>query len=103
MSNDMPEATITKAGEIHFPTWVKLVGSAFALALPLAVMGGIWVGSNIFEMSVRMARIEASLLVATEDRYRESQARDAHSALNAKIQNNADDIQELQKLHGRAN
>lgn len=99
----MDSATITKGGEIHFPTWAKLVGSVTAACLPLAIGGGLWVATNIFDMSVRMARIEAQLSVVTEDRYRKTQADDAHNALNAKIEANAANIRELQRLHGRQN
>ena len=97
----MAGATITRAGEIHFPTWAKLVGSVVALCIPIATLGGLWVGGSIFDMSVRMARIEAALQMATEDRYRKTQADDAHAALGARIDQNAADIEELQRHHRR--
>lgn len=101
--DDMNHATINRAGEIDFPLYVKVLAWIMGIAIPLALAGGVWVGNNIFDMSVRIARMESSLQAAGEDRYRASQAIDAHSAIMLRIEMHDREIRELQRLHGRAN
>lgn len=100
--NDMSHhATISRAGEVDFPLWVKVLAWIIGLAIPVALLASAWIGSTIFDMSVRMARMEGQLQLAAEDRYRASQAQDAHALLQSQIDEHGDDILELQGLHGR--
>ena len=93
--------THIKNGEVDFPQWVKALAWVVGLCFPIAIAGGIWMASAVFDISLRMARMEAALASATDDRYRQTQANDAHDALRTRIQGNTDDIRELQRLHGR--
>lgn len=88
-------------GEVAFPLWVKVIAWIIGLCFPVAVIMGGWVGTKIWDVSIRMARVEIALQSAADDRYRGSQARDAHALLQERIDRNADNISELQRLHGR--
>lgn len=100
--NDMSHhAIITRAGEVDFPLWVKVLAWIIGLAIPVALLASAWIGSTIFDMSVRIARMEGQLQLAAEDRYRASQAQDAHNLLTERIDRNSEDVSELQGLHGR--
>jgi cell division septal protein FtsQ len=94
-------ATISRAGEVDFPLWVKVLAWVIGIAIPIAILAGTWIAATIFDMSVRMARMEGQLQVANEDRYRESQAEAAHALIQSQIDENGVDIAELQGLHGR--
>jgi len=103
MPNNVPEsemknhATISKSGEVDFPLWVKVIAWILGLCVPIAVLAGTWMISAMVDMSIRMARIEASLAVATENRYTETQAADAHQLMNQRIDRNAQDIEILRQ------
>lgn len=103
MSNDEMQnhATISRAGEVEFPQWVKVLAWIFGLLVPIGMVAGTWMMATVFDMSVRMARMEGALTIAAEDRYRASQAEDAHELLQDRITRNAEGILELQALHGR--
>jgi hypothetical protein len=57
----MTHATISRSGEVDFPLWVKAVAGMLSIFMPIAIMGAAWQGSQIFDISLRMARIETRL------------------------------------------
>lgn len=88
-------------GDVLFPVWARALAWVLGLGMPIAGAIGFWIAGTIFDMSVRMARIEAQLVAATDDRYRKSQADDAHAAIDAVLGVHEREIRELQRLHGR--
>ena len=90
-------ATISKSGEVDFPLWVKVIAWILGLCVPIAILAGTWMISALVDMSIRMARIEASLTVATENRYSSTQAEDAHKLIYQRIDNLEQDIVTLQR------
>lgn len=93
----MHHATISKAGEVDFPIWVKALAWVVTVCMPLCLLGGGWFANTMWDMSQRMARMEGALQAATEDRYRATQAEDAHQLLDLKIRQNARYISEIQR------
>lgn len=91
-------ATISKAGEVDFPAWVKVLAWIIGLCIPLVFAGLFWVGSTIFDMSIRMAKIETAIDTATKDQYRASDATAAHALLQLQIERNE---QRIDNIEGR--
>lgn len=96
----MEHITVDKK-DVEFPLWAKVFAGLITLGVPIFTIGSVWVGGVLWDMSVRIARMEVALDTASEDRYRASQAVDAHSALELKIESNEREIRELQRVHGR--
>ena len=87
--------------EVDFPSWVKALAWVVGLCFPVAVMAIVWSASTMIEMKIEMSRMNGVLQAAIDDRYRGSQAEDAHALLDLQIQRNSEDIAELRQLHGR--
>lgn len=88
-------------GEVNFPKWVQVLSWIVGLCFPMAVLVGGWMASALIEVKLEIASVRAQLEVATEDRYRATQAEAAHQLLLGRIVTNEEDIEELQRLHGR--
>jgi hypothetical protein len=46
---------------VDFPLWVKAVAGLFTILMPITILLGAWVGSQIFDISLKVARIETRL------------------------------------------
>lgn len=93
-------ATITKAGEIDFPLWAKVIAGVFAISIPIAVSAMIWLASILWNMSERMVRMETQLATATADQYTGTQAKAAQDLIWLQVRQNQSDIQQLQDRLG---
>lgn len=82
--------------EVSFPLWVKALAWIVGLCFPLAVASIAWLGTLVVEMKIDIATMKTAVEFTSEDRYRASQAIDAHARLEGMINRNAQDIAELQ-------
>lgn len=92
----MAHATITRSGEVDFPLWVKAVAALIAFLAPFAIGGAIWMGSQIFDMSIRLAGIESNLTSSATAAQTAAAAQSAVTLLTARVERNERDIQILQ-------
>lgn len=95
------KVTCDRSGTISFPLWAKVAAGFLSLFCTAAIPVLGWMVTNQISTSNRLIGIERDVKYAADDRYRASQAKDAHAALAAEIGRNRDDIEELQHIHGR--
>lgn len=102
MSEEMIQghATISKAGEVDFPLWVKALAWLVGVMIPLAILGAGWVGNVLWDMSERMTRMESKLEAAADDRYRASEATAAHALLQLQIERHEDRLEQIEDRLG---
>lgn len=93
-------ATISKAGEVDFPLWVKVLAWIVGLCIPIAVLSASWFANVMWDMSERMTRMEAKLEAVADDRYRASEARSAQALLQLQIDRNTESIIEIEDRLG---
>lgn len=100
MSRDVKEATITRSGEIHFPTWVKLVSSLMGICFPFGVGLVGWGAVEIVELKMQVAAMRPQI-INSEDYVTSGEATADKALLLTIINRNVADIAELQSLHDR--
>ena len=93
-------ARISKAGEVDFPLWVKAVAGMISLFMPIAIMGAVWQGNQIFDIAIRMARMEAKLAEATSDRKQAAEALARSNLLQLRIERTERDVEDLKQKAG---
>lgn len=87
--------------EVSFPLWVKVVGWIIGLLFPVMILMGGWMASSMIGMRLELAALATQVELSADDRYRGSQATDAHRLLQLEIDQILEDLRELQRLHGR--
>lgn len=98
----MEHATISRGGEVSFPLWIKVVAWVIGICFPIMSAIGAWALLELISVKLTLAEMKPTLTYATEDRYRKQQAEDAHELIMLRVLRNAEDIEELQRVHGRA-
>lgn len=93
-------ATISKAGEVDFPLWVKVLAWAVGICIPVAILAGTWVGNVLWDMSQRMTRMETTLSISSSERYSRQEAEASHALLEQRIERNTADIEQIQDRLG---
>lgn len=96
MSADQMNATITKSGEVEFPSWVKVLAWIVGLSFPVAILCAAWIGGKIWEMSTAITEMRTEIRITRNDNYGAAQATAAHQAILSRVERNEQDIQELQ-------
>lgn len=96
----MQHATISRSGEVDFPLWVKAVAGMISIFMPIAIMGAAWQGSQIFDISLRMARIETRLDDAAAQKVAANDALARARMLEQRMERAEQDLVEIKRQSG---